>query len=181
MADDIHERLDKARSYARDNVERARDNMKQGWERANEQARTAREKAGEKFAASRERADRALTEKTRVVSDHPLAAVAAAAVVGAVAAYLLPKSARGVRSLGSKAAALAIAAQQEARRVARTGIDEASQAARSSIDATRDMASDLGEQVHSHLNADTLREQAEQVRERTAGALSKARSRFRRK
>lgn len=203
MAQDIHERLDKARSFAKDNVGRAREGVKHGIERAGERTRAVGSVASEKLTRSRARADKALTESSDVITKHPLASVAAAVTVGALAAYFLPRSVRGVRKLGPKAAALALAAKREAseaarsgvaatrnmastgvnatRNMANAGINATRNLATSSLEATRDIAEELSDQVETHLHPDVLREQAGTARARAARTMSRVGNRFSRK
>lgn len=65
--------------------------------RVSARANAVREGAGDTIGAAKLKADRAAMEATRIITEHPLAAVAAAAALGALAAGLLPRFLGGKR------------------------------------------------------------------------------------
>lgn len=83
--------LRRVRSLTKKNVERATSGLEQGAKLVRERAKAATEGAGETIGAAKLKADKAAMEATRVITEHPLAAVAAAAAIGALAANLLPR------------------------------------------------------------------------------------------
>ncbi len=98
MDKDIQEKLDRARTLASENVKRAASEIKKGASQAGKRARAARADAGQKIDSARIQASKAVDHANRLITEHPVAATAAAAAAGALAAWLFPKTARKVRS-----------------------------------------------------------------------------------
>lgn len=126
MEQDIHDKLDRARAIATKNVKRATDGIREGAERVREgaervgeRARAAGSGAGETLGKAREQAGRAAGHANRIITEHPLAAAAAAVAVGAMAAYMFPKSSRKLRAAAPKLlSAAAVAGQKVTRTLA---------------------------------------------------------------
>lgn len=98
MERDIHDRLDRARSIARENLERAASGIRHGAEVLGERARSASTEAGKRMGDAGIQAGRAAAQANRVVTEHPMAAIAAAVAAGALVAHLFSRwrgSARG--------------------------------------------------------------------------------------
>lgn len=91
MSKGIPSRLRRARTATTDTVRRAASGVGQSAKLVSERAKAATEGAGETIGAAKLKADKAAMEATRVITEHPLAAVAAAAAIGALAASLLPR------------------------------------------------------------------------------------------
>jgi len=94
MEHDIHDRFDRARAITRESVEKATSGLKQGAEKLGKRARSAGARAGKHVEGARIKAGRAADQANRLATEHPMAAIAAAAAVGALAAWLLPKGRR---------------------------------------------------------------------------------------
>ncbi len=86
--------LRRVRTATTKNVRRAASGIGQSAKLMRERAKAATEGAGETIGAAKLKADKAAMEATRVITEHPLAAVAAAAAIGALAANLLPRLTR---------------------------------------------------------------------------------------
>jgi hypothetical protein len=172
MPNDIHDRLDRARALARENIDKA-----------GERAKSAGSKASEKLADARTKADEAIVEANRIVAEHPLAAIAAAVTVGAVAAYLFPKTARHVRAAAPKAsgiaptllavmpklASVALAAKQQAKTAAQTGIEKAS----AGIEVATETLSEAGHQVEAAIDKSGIRKKATNAASKIASRVRK--------
>ena len=78
-------------------VKRAAQGIGTRAKRVGARANAVREGAGDTIGAAKLKADRAAMEATRIITEHPLAAVAAAAALGALAAGLLPRLLGGKR------------------------------------------------------------------------------------
>lgn len=100
MEHDIHDRLDRARAVTRESMEKAASGLKQGAEKLSKRARSAGARAGKSVGSARVQAGRAADQANRLVTEHPMAAVAAAIAVGALAAWLLPKGRRKSENAG---------------------------------------------------------------------------------
>lgn len=94
MEHDIHDRLDRARAITRESVGKATSGLKKGAEKLGKRARSAGARAGKRVEGVRIQAGRAADQANRLATEHPMAAIAAAAAVGALAAWLLPKGRR---------------------------------------------------------------------------------------
>jgi len=113
MEKDLNDKLDRARTFATDNVKRAAAGLRDGAERVGERARAAGSEAGETLGKAREQAGKAAGQANRIITEHPLAAAAAAVAVGAVVAYMFPKSSRKLRTAAPKLLGAAAAAGQK--------------------------------------------------------------------
>ena len=176
MPNDIHDRLDRARALARENIDKA-----------GERAKSAGSKASEKLADARSKADEAIVGANRIVAEHPLAAVAAAVTVGAVAAYLFPKTARRVRAAAPvaggmarhvppsllamvpKLASVALAARKQAKSAAQTGIEKAS----AGIEVASETLSDVSHQVEAAIDKSGIRKKASTAASKIASRVRK--------
>jgi len=134
MKEDMNDRLDRARTLASENIERA-----------GNRAKAVGAKAGEKIADARDKAGKAVDNTNRIITEHPLASIAAAVAVGALASYLFPRSAKSLRAAGPKIAAKAASAKREASGIAQAGLENA-----------RDLASSVGEQIESGIQKSGL-------------------------
>lgn len=91
MDKDIQDNLKRARSAAAQNVQRATSGIKKSAKKVSARAKAAGEGAGQTLDSAKLQADKAAMEATRIITEHPMAAVAAAVAVGALAAGLLPR------------------------------------------------------------------------------------------
>lgn len=139
MEKDIHDRLDRARALARDKVERAASGFRESAQnvgtRAKSVASQTRKQADKMGGKISNTADHA----NRLVTEHPLAAVAAAVAVGALAAHFLPRASRNARL---KAAGIIGSAARSGRKVrdvttSALPLDEAEKAIEQLAEATR--------------------------------------------
>ncbi len=110
--EDFQEKFDRARTAATENVKRATASLKEGTEQLGERARAASAGAGETFDKVKEQAGKAAGQANRIITEHPLAAAAAAVAVGATLAYIFPKSSKKLRNGAPKLLAAASAAGQ---------------------------------------------------------------------
>ncbi|MGE4430205.1 MAG: hypothetical protein AB7E05_05610 [Sphingobium sp.] len=116
MDNDIQDKLDRVRTKAGETVKRAGDTLKTGAERVSERARAASAGTGENLEKAKERARKTAGEANRIVTEHPLAAAAAAVAIGAVIAYAFPRGSRKMRSAAPKLLAAAGTASHKARK-----------------------------------------------------------------
>lgn len=151
---DIRSQITRVREAANDAAITATDRIKDGTEKARESAsdliQTGRDKASEAYGDARDKTQRAAARANQIVQEHPIAAVAGAVAVGAVVAWMFPKSRRAMKALpaiaataGSKLVEAAIAA----RSVAAEGAESVKQGASSAINAAADTASTAKDSV----------------------------------
>lgn len=145
----MNEKLDRARAKASENIDKA-----------SRRAKEATAKASEKINDARDKAGRAVDATNRIVTEHPLASVAAAVAVGAVAAYLFPRSAKSIRAAAPRIAAAAASARREVTDAARAGVEKASE-----------LASTVGEQVESGIAKSAIVEKASETASKIAAKL----------
>lgn len=98
MDKNIEAKLKRASTVTSRKVQRATREISKSAEAVKARARTTGKAATEKLGAAKMQADKAAIETTRIITEHPLAAVAAAAAIGALAAGLLPRFLRGKRT-----------------------------------------------------------------------------------
>lgn len=146
MMADIRAQVNRVRDAANDVAISATDRIKDGAGKARESAselvQTSRDKASGAYGDVRDRTQRAATRANEIVQEHPIAAVAGAVAVGAVVAWMFPKSRRVMKALpglatsfGAKVAEAAIAAKAAAADGAETVKSSAGQALHSAGDA----------------------------------------------
>jgi ElaB/YqjD/DUF883 family membrane-anchored ribosome-binding protein len=97
MSKDRQGSLRRVRTATSNNVKRAAAGIGESAKQVRARAKAASEDASETLGAAKLKADRAAMEATRIITEHPLAAVAAAAAIGALAAGLLPRFMRPKR------------------------------------------------------------------------------------
>lgn len=97
MSKDTQTSLRRVRTATRKNVRRAATGISQSARQVSARAKAASEGAGETLGAAKLKADKAAMEATRIITEHPFAAIAAAAAIGALAAGLLPRFMRPKR------------------------------------------------------------------------------------
>lgn len=117
--------------------------------RATKGIRSGASTIGARAKAARVEAEKGVDRANQIITEHPLAAAAAAVVVGALAAYLFPKTSRALRKAAPKVVNAAVSAGREARDLAKSklpveeagqAIEQLSEAARKANAATADMA-----------------------------------------
>ena len=91
MNNEIQDNIDRARAATARKVKSAAKGIRKSVRKVNARAKAASEGAGETIGAAKLKEDKAAMEATRVITEHPLAAVAAAAAVGALVASFLPR------------------------------------------------------------------------------------------
>lgn len=114
---DIQDKLDHARTAAAENVQHATSTLKESAERLGESAYEAGSSAGEKLEKAKEQASEAASRANRVITEHPLAAAAAAVAIGATLAYMFPRTRRTSRASTSRLLTAASAVGQKAKQV----------------------------------------------------------------
>ena len=112
---DIQDKLDHARTAVTENVQRATSTLKESAERLGESAREAGASASEKMEKAKEQASKAAGQTNRILTEHPLAAAAAAVAIGATLAYMFPLTRRTSRAATSRLLTAASAVGQKAR------------------------------------------------------------------
>lgn len=149
MEQDIHDKLDRARAIATENVKRATaglregaERVREGAERVGERARAAGSGAGETLGKAREQAGRAAGHANRIITEHPLAAAAAAVAVGAMAAYMFPKSNRKLHAAAPKLLSAVAAAGQK---VTQTLAEQAKSKAQLPVEETGHLLEKFGD------------------------------------
>lgn len=90
--------MKRARKTSSSRMQRATREIGKGAETVKARARATGKAASEKIGAAKMQADRAAIETTRIITEHPLAAVAAGAAIGALVAGFLPRFLRGSRA-----------------------------------------------------------------------------------
>ena len=94
MEKDLHDRLDRARAIAQENIERATTGLMESAENLTARAKAATADMNKTMETAKAQAGKAAGQANRIITEHPLAAVAAGVAIGALAAYLLPKRKR---------------------------------------------------------------------------------------
>ena len=93
---DVRAQVNRARDAANDAATTATDRIRETTAKAREGAgelvQTGRDKAGMAYGDARDKTQRVATRANQIVQDHPVAAVAGAIAVGAVVAWMFPKS-----------------------------------------------------------------------------------------
>jgi ElaB/YqjD/DUF883 family membrane-anchored ribosome-binding protein len=151
---DIRAQITRVRDAANDAAISATDRLKESSSKARESAgeliQTGKDKAGMAYGDARDKTQRAASRANQIVQDHPIAAVAGAVAVGAVVAWMFPKSRRVMKALpglaataGSKVVEAAIAA----RAAAADGADTVKQGASSALHAAGDAAANARDRV----------------------------------
>jgi len=191
--EDIQDKLDRARTVATDNVKRATASLKEGTERLGERARAVSAGAGETLDKAKEQAGKAAGQANRIITEHPLAAAAAAVAVGATLAYIFPKSSKKLRSgapklltaattlgqgLIEQAKGKAKAPAEEAESLlgkigdaARSAPGTAAGAARAGLESARSFAAETAKKVDLEEKASKLLEAASEVATKMAARV----------
>lgn len=133
----------------------AEEKLNEAGVRAAEAATVAREKAAEARAVARERARTAATKTRSGVENNPIVALAGGLAIGAIAAFLLPRTEREDRVAGN---------------VGKKVRDTAANAAKAARSTGKDQLDALG------LNADTARDQVKDLVGKLAKAVTSAAS-----
>lgn len=153
---DIRAQLTRVREAANDAATTATDRIKDTGEKARESAgeliQTSRDKASEAYGEARDKTQRVATRANEIVQEHPIVAVAGAVAVGAVVAWMFPKSRAAMKALpglavtaGSRFMEAAVAA----RAAAAEGAETVKQGATHALHAAGDVASDARDSVAS--------------------------------
>ncbi len=95
MDKNIEGNLKRARKAATGRAQRATREIVKSAETVKARAHATRKAASEKMGAAKMQADKVAIETTRIITEHPLAAVAAGAAIGALVAGLLPRFFKG--------------------------------------------------------------------------------------
>ena len=154
MEKDIHDRLDRARAIARENLGKAADGLKSGAEKIGGHAKSASETASKRLDGARLEAGKGIDKANRLITEHPVASVAIAIAVGGLAAYFFPKTARAVRKAAPRIANAAASAGREAKVFAKSNlpIEEAEKALDQLTDAARKANAATAEMAKAGLN-----------------------------
>lgn len=153
---DIRAQLTRVREAANDAAATATDRIKDTGEKARESAgeliQTSRDKASEAYGEARDKTQRVATRANEIVQEHPIVAVAGAVAVGAVVAWMFPKSRAAMKALpglamtaGSRMLEAAVAA----RAAAAEGAETVKQGAANALHVASDVASDARDSVAS--------------------------------
>ncbi|EXS71835.1 hypothetical protein [Sphingobium sp. Ant17] len=143
---DVRAQVNRARDAANDAATtatgRIRETTAKAREGAGELVQTGRDKAGMAYGDARDKTQRVATRANQIVQDHPVAAVAGAIAVGAVVAWMFPKSRAMMKALpglavtaGSRVAEAAVAARVAAAEGAETVKTNAAHALHNAGDA----------------------------------------------
>jgi ElaB/YqjD/DUF883 family membrane-anchored ribosome-binding protein len=144
---DIRAQMSRVREAANDMAETTSTRIKDGADKAREGASDLIETGKDAYSDAKEKTQRAASRANEIITEHPVAAVAGAVIVGAVIAYAFPRSRRAMKAvpglLTTALAARAAAADHAetvkagAGKAYHAAIDGASEAA----SAARDVAS----------------------------------------
>ena len=147
---DIRAQVTRAREAANDaaatTAERIKDGAGKAREGASDLIATGRGKASEAYGDARDRTQRAAARANEIVQEHPIAAVAGAVAVGAVVAWMFPKSRRAMKALpglASTAGARFLEAAVAARAAAADQAEAMKNSATKAFDRASDTAGDL--------------------------------------
>lgn len=181
---DIRAQVSRVRDAANDAAATTADRIKDGADKAREGAgdliTTGRDKASEAFSDARDRTHRVATRANEIVQQHPIAAIAGAVAVGAVVAWMFPKSRRAMKvvpGLASTAGAKIVEAAIAARAAAADQAETVRHGAAKAFHRASDTAGDLAASAKSAAN--TARNKALEAKDDVASAdLSAKASRF---
>jgi ElaB/YqjD/DUF883 family membrane-anchored ribosome-binding protein len=151
---DIRAQITRVREAANDAAVTATDRIKDTTDKARESAgdliQTSRDKASEAYGEARDKTQRVATRANEIVQEHPIVAVAGAVAVGAVVAWMFPKSRAVMKALpglavtaGSRVLEAAVAA----RAVAADGAETVKHGAAQAFHNASDVASDARDSV----------------------------------
>jgi len=147
---DIRAQVTRVREAANDaaatTVERIRDSAGKARDGASDLIATGRDKASEAYGGARDRTQRVATRANEIVQEHPIAAVAGAVAVGAVVAWMFPKSRRVMKALpglASTAGARFLEAAATARAAAADQAETVKHGAAKALDRAGDTAGDF--------------------------------------
>lgn len=157
---DIRAQITRVREAANDAAVNATDKIKDTTDKARESAgdliQSGRDKASEAYGDAKDRTARVATRANEIVQEHPIVAVASAVAVGAVVAWMFPKSRAAMKALpglavtaGSRVLEAAVAA----RAVAAEGAETVKQSATSAFHAAADSAGGLKKGAANVLHA----------------------------
>lgn len=146
---DIRAQITRVREAANDAAVTATDKIKDTTEKARESAgdliQTSRDKASTAYGDAKDRTQRVATRANEIVQEHPIVAVAGAVAVGAVVAWMFPKSRAVIKALpglavtaGSRVLEAAVAA----RAAAAEGAETVKQSATNAFHAAGDVATE---------------------------------------
>ncbi len=151
---DIRAQLNRAREAANDAAATATDRIKDTGEKARESAgeliQTSRDKASEAYGEARDKTQRVATRANQIVQEHPIVAVAGAVAVGAVVAWMFPRSRAAMKALPGLAVTAGsrlLEATAGARAAAAEGAKTAKQSAAHALHVAGDAASDARDTV----------------------------------
>ncbi|SCW91410.1 protein of unknown function [Sphingobium faniae] len=142
---DIRAQLTRVREAANDIAGNATDRLRETRESASEAYVTSRERAEVVYADARDRTQKAATRANQIIQDHPVTAVAGAVAVGAVLAWMFPKSRKMMKTipaLAVTAGSRVLEAAAAARATTADNADSAKDNATSALLTARDNASE---------------------------------------
>ncbi|PZU08128.1 MAG: hypothetical protein DI606_15655 [Sphingobium sp.] len=160
---DIRAQVSRVRDAANDAAATTADKIKDGADKAREGAgdliATGRDKAGEAYSDARDRTQRVAARANEIVQQHPIAAIAGAVAVGAVVAWMFPKSRRAMKvvpgfasTASAKIVEAAIAARAAAADQAETVKHSATKAFHRASETAGDLAASAKDVAHSARN-----------------------------
>ncbi|MEC3910883.1 hypothetical protein U5A82_10495 [Sphingobium sp. CR2-8] len=151
---DIRAQLTRVREAANDAAVTASDRIKDTTEKARDSAgdliQTSRDKASEAYGEAREKTQRVATRANEIVQEHPIVAVAGAVAVGAVVAWMFPKSRavmKALPGLAATAGSRVLEAAVAARSVAAEGAETVKKGATHAFHSASDAAADARDNV----------------------------------
>ena len=142
---EIQDQLNRVREFAEERATQAANTVKQGTAGAARRARKVTKNAAESIEGARAQTGRAIGEANRIVTEHPIAAAAAAVAAGAVAAWLFPRSTRRVKKFAPVVAQAVVGAMRDAARTAKEALPDADDISSATASAGRaaEKASDI--------------------------------------
>lgn len=190
MAEDIADQIARVREFAEETATAAASTVKRGARSASKQVRAAKDTASTGVKSAQLHAGKAADVANRLITEHPVAATAAAVMVGATLAWLFPKSSRAVVKQAPKIASKlsrtiadaqkatkaalpvddvvkpVVAAASTLSKAARSAPEAALRSARAQIETLRDKATDA-------ISHSDLADQAANLLERVGDGATK--------
>ncbi|MEO8723893.1 MAG: hypothetical protein ABI395_10305 [Sphingobium sp.] len=190
MPDDIANQIARAREFAEESAVAATKKVRSGARKATKGARAAKENASAGIETARLQAGRAVNTANRLITEHPVAATAAAVAVGVTLAWLFPKSSRKIKSeapkwldtvtrtvAGAQMAALAVLPVEEMTKplagVADSVGDAARKAPKAALDTARSGVVSLRNAASDALERSGLTDQTSTLIERAGESAHK--------
>jgi ElaB/YqjD/DUF883 family membrane-anchored ribosome-binding protein len=174
--------LSRVGKLAEETTQTAVNKAKRGADVAARTTRSAARKATETVDDARLRAGKAADQANRIITEHPVTAVAGAIIVGAAIAYLFPRGSRAIRTLAPKIADVLISTAKEARATARANlpVEQVGHIAQSVADSGKRAPEALRETVNAlPASAAHLRDEALDLAHKIGAEASRTASRVR--